>query len=410
MVRQPIISVLDIGSSSIHCLVGEVQDGKIEIIGHSKGRSKGVKRGVVVDLAEAVKSIESAVNGTEKVAGFAISHVYVGTTGDHLTSADARGAVAVSRPDREVTEADVTRALEAARFTGVSKGLELLHLIPRSFVLDHQQGIRNPVGLTGSRLEADTHLVLGKTSLVANLRKAVEKAGLEFEAQGLVLEPLAASLGVMNMEERDLGTALVDLGGGVTDVAVFRNKELFATDFVPWGGDSITNDIAVTLKVPLSEAERLKIEEGKADPALAVEGRAYSAMSLTRDGQIQVSDTMLARIIEARLVEILAGVRASLDRQARGQKQLAGVVLTGGGARLPGVLPVVENALGLPARIGVPLGFTGPEEVAGNAEWAAAAGLLVYGSGKRDIRLPTQRGSRMKEWLNRVWARIQDFL
>jgi len=409
--RQHIISALDMGTDTIHCLVAEIDpNGRMDIIGHSRSRSRGIKRGVVVELAEAVKSIESAVEGAEKAAGFTISQVYVATTGEHLTSADTRGAVAVTRPDREVTDSDRTRVLEAAKAVGVSRGLELIHLVPRGFVLDHQQGIPNPVGLFGSRLEVDAHLVLGRISMVQNLRKAIEKAGLEFEPGGLVLEPLAASLGTITPEERQLGFAVVDLGGGITDIAIFRDRELYSTDFVPLGGEVVTNDIAVTLRVPLTEAERLKVAEGKADPALAVEGRSHEVISLTRDGQAQVSDYLLAQVIEARVQEIFGCVKECLEKANRGQNPLTGVVLTGGGARLPGIISVAESTLGLPVRLGVPMGISGPEDISGNPEWAAAVGLIYYGANRREVRPVHQRGSRFKEWLDRLWTRIQDYL
>ncbi|MCL5773649.1 MAG: cell division protein FtsA, partial [Firmicutes bacterium] len=354
MPRRDIIVGLDVGTTKICCIIAEVdRDRNVEIVGKGLAPAKGLRKGVVVDIDETVKSIEAAVSEAERMAGFNINSVCVGVTGEHISSINSKGVIAVSGGNREIIENDVKRVIDAARVVGIPSDREVLHVIPRGFTIDGQNGIRNPVGMAGMRLEVDTHIVTGIITFIQNINKCVQKAGLEVEASGIVLEPVAASLAVLNSEEKELGAVLLDIGGGTTDLAMFRNGSIWHTAVIPVGGNHISYDIAVALRIPLTEAERIKIETGNAITD-SFEDETIEVLSLSQLDSIQVSTRNVSEIIEARMTEILELAAKEIRKASGNGAYIAGVTLTGGTSLLKGAPKLAEKVLQLPVRVGQP--------------------------------------------------------
>lgn len=409
-----IIAGLDVGSSKVTTVIGELApDGVLDIIGEGTVPSQGLKRGVVVNLERTTEAIRQSVYQAERVAGVKAERVILGVGGPHLKSVTSHGLAAIRR-GQSIAAADVERAIEQAKAYPFDAELELLHALPLEFKVDGQEGIKDPVGMAGVRLEVDVHLVAAGRGPLANLRRAVEEAGLDIEA--LVAQTLASGLGVLGPEEEHMTVLLLDVGGGTTDVAVFREGRLAHSSVLPLGGDHVTQDIAQLLKIPFEEAERVKRKYGAALPELA---DPELVLEINQEGGSlgEVPAPELARIIRPRLREILHLARQSVD-EALGPLEIKvnRVILTGGSALLRGFDLLARQQYGLPVRVGKPHGVSGLTDVVATPAHATAVGLVRYGSTlpvqtpepRRASRREKRPGDGEKAKSEGIWARIKE--
>lgn len=401
--RGPLVG-LDIGTTKVCVIVAEQdEDGEVHITGMGTSPSVGVRKGVVVDLDTTTRAVEEAVEKAERMAGVKLTAAAVGVSGEHVASQNSRGVVAVSRADHEIGEQDVSRVLEAARMTAIpASDREIIHLLPRDFVVDGQDGVKNPVGMYGSRLEVETHIVTGAGTLLANLLKCVHRAGLEPE--DLVLEPLASGEAVLTPAERDLGVALVDIGGGTSSLGIFTGGGLCHAAVLPVGGNHITNDVAVGLRTPIAESEKLKIRHGCASAAMAAEGELIEVFHIgTREPRI-LPRRVLGEIIEPRLTEIFGMLKVQLKRSGYAHMIPAGIVATGGTALLRGLGDLAVERLGLPARVGVPEVSGSMADAVGSPIYATGVGLILHASRTRARAVRSLNGAgsffgRVRRWV-----------
>lgn len=369
---------LDIGTTKVCVIVAEQdEDGEVHFTGVGASPSLGVRKGVVVDLDATTRAITEAVDKAERMAGVRITAATVAVSGEHLASQNSRGVVAVARADREIAEPDVARAVEAARMAAIpASDREIIHLLPRDFVVDGQDGVKHPVGMFGSRLEVEAHIVTGASTLLANLLKCVEHADLE--AEDLVLESLASGDAVLSPAERDLGVVLLDIGGGTTSMGLFVGGGLCHASVLPVGGNHITSDVAVGLRTPIAEAERLKVGRGCAAAAMCGDGETIEVIYIgTREPRL-LPRRLLGDIIEPRVAEILGMVRSQLKRSGYARLVPAGVVATGGTALLAGLGDAIAARLDLPARIGVPDVSGSMSDTVGSPIYATGVGLILH--------------------------------
>ncbi|MDQ7843209.1 MAG: cell division protein FtsA [Armatimonadota bacterium] len=405
--RNEHIVGLDIGTTKVCAVVGEVDDeGEVQIAGVGLVPSSGIRKGVVVDLEATTRAIEEAVERAERMAGMKISALYVGVSGEHIASTNSRGVVAISRADHEIAPADVERVVEAARMAALpASDREIVHLLPRGFVVDGHDGVRNPVGMYGARLEVEAHIVTGTSTVLANLAKCVQRAGLEIEE--VVLEPLASAEAALTPAERELGVVIADIGGGTTSLGVFAGGGLTHTAILPIGGHHLTSDIAVGLRTPVAEAEKLKIRFGAATPAEASEGELIEVFNVgDREPRI-LPRRVLCEIIEPRLQEICNLLRLQIRRSGYAHLVPAGVVLTGGTALLRGIARFAGEKLELPARVGLPEQVGGLTDAVSSPIYATAVGLVLYGVRHRAARTVRQANGhsfwgRMRGWVREM--------
>lgn len=398
MSRKEYIAGLDIGTTKTCCVVADVDldKGAVDIIGVGLTPSDGVRRGVVVDLDATTEAIRSAVDKAQRMAGdVAIRSVVVGVTGEHISSLNSRGVIAITTPDREVTEADIDRVVEASKVIVLPPEREIIHAIPRGFLVDGQDGIKDPVGMSGSRLEVETHIVTGSSTFLDNVVKCIQRAGLSIEMT--VLEPIATSESAVMPAEKDLGVALIDIGGGTTDVAVFTNGQIYYTAVLPVGGNYVTKDIAVGLRAAQEEAEKVKIDHGCVMVDLVESDEVFEIMSLGATEPRELPREFLARIIEPRMQEIFQMVREQVIRSGYLEMLPAGAVLTGGGAQLPGTLELAEKMLGMPVRLGLPRNVGGLQDTVQSPVYTTAVGLILYAA-KHHPDLRTQEKRRRSIW------------
>lgn len=369
---------LDVGTTTVRLLVASLPRGqgeKPQIIGVGVAPSTGMQRGVVTDIEEAIRSIGSALDAAERMAGVPIDRATVSVSGAHVSSLNSRGVIAVSRADGEISEDDIARVIGAAQAISLPSNREILHVVPQHFVVDGQGGITDPRGMTGVRLEVDTHIVEGSAPFIRNLSKCVYQAGVTI--QGLVFAPLAAERAVLSRRQKELGVALVDLGGGTTSLAVYEESRLLHTATIPVGGMHITNDVAIGLRSSIDVAERIKVEFGSALPEDMKKGQEIHLQKIdVREEDITVSRKEVAAIIEARLAEIFSLVNRQLRAIDRAGLLPAGVVLTGGGAKLHGVVELAKHEFRLPAQIGFPQELTSVVEQIDDPSFAVVVGLL----------------------------------
>jgi cell division protein FtsA len=391
MPRDNVIVALDIGTTKICTLIAEVdQHRQINIVGVGSSPSAGMRKGVVVNIDEAAHAIEQSVRKCERLSGYEIGSAYVGVTGAHIDSMNRRGVVAMSPHSTEVTEEDVDRAMEAARVQAITNDREIIHVLARGYTLDGQDGVRDPVGMAGRRLEAEMHIVTGGTTAIANLVRCVSRAGLQID--DLILQPLASSESVLSEPEKEIGVALVDIGGGTTDIAIFVDGGAYHTGAISVAGNHITNDLVLGLQAPFSEAERIKIEYGSAvaaevDPSEAVEIDVFGA-----DERDLVSRRLIAEIIESRMHEIYSLIEVEIRRAGFGSHLPAGVVLAGGTAELRDIRALGREVLGLPVRVGIPTGAIGLTDSIMRPAYATTIGLLrwaAYHTGDSGAAVPT---------------------
>lgn len=393
---------LDIGTSKIVCLVGEIQDdGEIEVISIGSHPSTGLKKGVVVDIKATVSSIQRAVEEAELMAGCEVHSVFAGIAGSHITSLNSHGIVAIK--DGEVTQNDVDRVIDAAQAVAIPADRKILHILPQEFIIDEQEGIHQPVGMSGVRLETRVHIVTGAVSAAQNIDKCVRHCGLE--VCDLTLEQLASSYAVLSDDEKELGVCLVDIGGGTTDIAVFTEGSIRHTAVIPIAGDQVTNDIAVALRTPTVHAEEIKIRYGCALKQLATTEETIKVASIGDRPSRTLSRQTLAEVIEPRYEELLQLIQAELRRSGFDHLLAGGIVMTGGSSKVEGLIDLAEEVFHMPVRLGIPQLVTGMTEVINNPIHATGVGLLLFGleNGAASERHPVGSGfreiwGRMKSW------------
>jgi cell division protein FtsA len=396
---------LDIGTSKVVAIVGEVTpEGSIEIIGIGSHPSRGMKKGVVVNIESTVHSIQRAIEEAELMAGCQIHSVYAGIAGSHIRSLNSHGIVAIR--DKEVTPGDVERVIDAARAVAIPADQKILHILPQEFIIDNQEGIREPVGMSGVRLEAKVHLVTGAVSAAQNIIKCVRRCGLEVD--DIILEQLASSYSVLTEDEKELGVCLVDIGGGTTDIAVFTEGSIRHTAVIPIAGDQVTNDIAVALRTPTQHAEEIKIKYACALAQLASSDETIEVPSVGDRTARRLARHTLAEVVEPRYEELLALVQVELRRSGFEDLAAAGIVLTGGSSKMEGLVDLAEEVFHMPVRLGSPQYVAGLVDVVRNPIYATGVGLLLFGNQNRNQRsMEAQFGHGMRGVLGRMRSWFQ---
>lgn len=395
-----VIVGLDIGTTKTCAVVAELTDTGIDIIGIGSHPSEGLRKGVVVNIENTVETIKKAVEEAEHMSGCEISSVYAGIAGGHIKGQNSLGIVAVK--GREVDDEDVQRAVEASKAIAIPLDREILHTLPQSFVVDDQDGIRDPVGMSGVRLEAKVHIVTGSVTSVQNIVKSVNRVGLEIN--DIILEQLASSEAVLSRDEMDLGVALLDIGGGTTDIAVFSEGSIKHTAVLPVGGNYLTSDIATGLRTPLSEAEKIKIKYGCAFSVLIPKDETIEVPSVGGREPRGVSRQILGRIIEPRMEEILNLAYKEIVKSGYEDILAAGIVLTGGTSILDGITELAEHIFNMPVRRGYPTGVGGLKDVVNSPMYATGVGLVIYGSkdpsrdSKGEGNIVTNTTRKIKKW------------
>ena len=383
MARDDLIVGLDIGTSKVCAIIAQIgHEGRLEIIGVGTTPSRGLRRGVVINIDATVRSLLNAVEAAEMMSGREVTGAFAGIAGGHIEGINSRGVVAVTGRDREITREDVERVIDAAKAIVMPMDREVVHVIPQEFTVDQQDGVRDPVGMMGVRLEAEVHIITGAVSSAQNIIRCINRAG--FKADDIVLEPLAAAAAVLSKDEQEMGVLLVDIGGGTTDILVYLDGAPYHTDVLALGGDQVTSDISIMLKTPLEVAERLKREAGSCHPD-DLDDREIEASIPGVGGRPArpIKRSRLTEIIRPRMTEVFGMVKDQLDRSGYLKLLSGGAVLTGGGALLPGAAELATEVLGLPARIGYPTPLGGLVEEYRSPEFATGVGLVMYGHGKR---------------------------
>jgi len=376
-----IIVGLDLGTSNVTAIVAKVKSSEqLDIVGIGKAESLGMRKGIIVDIERTSRAIEKAVEEAERMSGYEIDSVFVGITGPHINSINNHGVVAVSNEKSEITVEDVQRALQAAKVITLPQDRKIIHVLPRQYIVDGYNGILDPVGMFGSRLEVETSIVTGARASIQNTLKSVEKTGLRVEA--LVLNTLASAEAVLLSTEKELGTVLVDIGAGTTEIAIFREGSLVYAAVIPIGGDHITSDLAVGLRTPIAQAEKVKMEEGCVLTDLMPDENYIEIPNVGGQEVRRVSRRMIASIIEPRVTEILTLVKEKIDASGYAEVLPGGVVLTGGSASLEGLIQLAMEKLGLPVRIGTPQNVGGLVDIINSPSYATAIGLVCFGAKK----------------------------
>ncbi|AZR40232.1 MULTISPECIES: cell division protein FtsA [Marinobacter] len=394
---------LDIGTSKVVAIVGKRKmDGTIEVVGIGSHPSRGLKRGVVVNIETTVQAIQRAVEEAELMAGCRIHSVYAGIAGSHIKSLNSHGIVAIR--DREVTQADIDRVIDAAQAVAIPADQKILHILPQEFVIDSQEGIKEPMGMSGVRLEAKVHLVTCAVNAAQNIEKCVKRCGLEVD--DIILEQLASSHAILTEDEKELGVCVVDIGGGTTDIAVFTGGAIRHTAVIPIAGDQVTNDIAMALRTPTQNAEEIKIKYACALTQLAGADETIKVPSVGDRAPRDLSRQALAEVVEPRYEELFTLVQSELRRSGFEDLIPAGIVITGGSSTMEGVVELAEEIFHMPVRLACPQAVSGMTEVVNNPIYATGVGLLIHGFRQMDLgRAPALKGEdaptlfeRMKAW------------
>jgi cell division protein FtsA len=403
---------LDIGTTKIGCVVAESREsGAVDVVGVGESPSRGLRKGVVVNLEATVEAVKSAVEQAELMAGVHVESATVGIAGGHIRSFNSRGVIAVSGKDRTVTRDDLRRVLDAARAVSIPEDREIVHVLAQEFVLDDQGGISSPVGMNGSRLEANVHIVTASSTSIQNLVSCVNRAGVE--VRDTVLKQLAVAESVLTRDEKELGVAVIDIGGGTTDVAIFERGSIWHTAVLPVGGGHFTNDLAVGLRTPIPDSDRLKRKFGCALATMVEENEAVEVPTVGGRKPRLLSRQVMAEILQPRAEEIFSLVHGEITRSGFSKLLNAGVVLLGGGCLLPGMTEVAEQVFELPVRIGQPGGAGGLIEPVSGPQHATAIGLALYGARhQRPRRWPAvqpnagtfmKMGGRVRAWLSEMF-------
>jgi cell division protein FtsA len=367
---------LDIGTSKVAAIVGEItSDNQIEVIGIGSTPSRGLKKGVVVNLESTVHSIQRAVEEAELMAGCQIHSVFAGIAGSHIRSLNSHGIVAIK--DKEVSQYDIDRVIDSARAVAIPADQKILHILPQEFVIDHQDGIKEPLGMSGIRLEAKVHMVTGSVSAAQNIIKCIRRCDLEVD--DIVLEQLASCTSVLTDDEKELGVCLIDIGGGTTDLAIFSDGAIKHTAVIPIAGDQVSNDIAVALRTPTVNAEEIKLKHACALTQLASHDETIEVPSIGDRPPREISKQNLAEIIEPRYEELMLLVQAELRRSGFEELITAGIVLTGGSSKVLGLMELAEEIFHMPVRMGMPQHVMGLTDVVHNPIYSTGVGLLLYG-------------------------------
>jgi len=374
--ERNLIVGLDIGTSKVAAIVGELtSEGRVEVIGIGSTASRGLKKGVVVNLESTVQSIQRAVEEAELMAGCQIRSVFAGIAGSHIRSLNSHGIVAIK--DKEVTQYDIDRVIDSARAVAIPADQKIIHILPQEFVIDLQEGIKEPIGMSGIRLEAKVHMVTGSVSAAQNIIKCIRRCGLDVD--DIVLEQLASCNSVLTEDEKELGVCLIDIGGGTTDIAIFVDGAIKHTAVIPIAGDQVTNDIAVALRTPTFNAEEIKQRYACALTQLASVDGVIEVPSIGDRAPRKISTQSLAEIIEPRYEELMLLVQAELRRSGYEELIAAGIVLTGGSSKVMGLIELAEEIFHMPVRMGIPQNVTGLTEVVRNPIHSTGVGLLMYG-------------------------------
>jgi cell division protein FtsA len=394
---------LDIGTSKVVAIVGEIgPDGQIEIIGLGSSRSRGLKKGVVVNIDSTVQSIQRAVEEAELMAGCEIHSVYAGIAGSHIRALNSHGIVAIR--DSEVSAGDIDRVIDAARAVAIPADQKILHILPQEFVIDHQEGVKEPIGMSGVRLEAKVHIVTGAVSAAQNIVKCVRRCGLEVD--DIILQQLASSHAVLTDDEKDLGVCLVDIGGGTTDIAVFTDGAIHHTAVIPIAGDQVTNDIAVALRTPTQHAEDIKVRYACALTQLANPDETIEVPSVGDRPPRRLARQTLAEVVQPRYEELFSLIQAELRRSGFEDLIVAGIVLTGGSSKMEGVVELAEEVFHMPVRVGMPQHVSGLADVVRNPIYATGVGLLLFGRRQSSSGVPT---TRVDGGLSGIWERMKNW-
>jgi len=396
------IVALDIGTNKVAAIVAELTaDGQIEIIGIGSHPSHGLKKGVVVNIESTVQSIQRAVEEAELMAGCRIQSVYAGIAGSHIRSINSHGNVAVR--EREVTRQDIERVLDAAQAMAIPADQRILHVLPQEYVIDHQDGVREPLGMSGVRLEARVHMVTCAVNASQNIEKCIERCGLR--VNDIILEQLASSYAVLTDDERDLGVCLVDIGGGTTDIAVFTDGAIRHTAVIPIAGDQVTNDIAMALRTPTQSAEEVKIKYACALAQLAGPDEMIKVPGVGDKPSRELSRQALAEVVEPRYDELFGLIQDELRRSGFENLIAAGVVLTGGASKMEGVIELAEEIFHVPVSLGIPRYVQGLKDIVRNPIYATSVGLLLYGKERQE-----ESAGRQKRPGGGTWNRLRNWL
>lgn len=403
-----IVVGLDLGTTKICAVIAEVLENQaINIIGVGLKPSRGLRKGVVVNIENTIESVKAAVEEAERMAGVKVGSVFTGIAGGHIKGINSHGVIAASRKDKEITREDVDRVIDAAKAIALPLDREVIHVIAQEFIIDNQDGIKEPVGMSGVRLEAEVHIVTGAVTSVQNIIKSVERGG--YAVEDIVLQPLASSEAVLTQDEKELGVVLVDIGGGTTDLAIFVDGSLWHSSVITIGGNQLTTDIAIGLRTPNQEAEKIKREWGCAKLSLVEEGQEITVPGVGGRAARTLPRRELAEIIQPRMEELLELVDMEIKKNGFEEKAAAGVVLTGGSSMLEGTQELAEDILQVPVRIGAPKNIVGMIDRVSSPKFSTAVGLVCYGSKTRSTsgpRFTNERNlfartlERMKEWFS----------
>lgn len=402
-----VIVGLDIGTTKICAIVGEVQGDGVDIVGIGTSPSRGLRKGVVINIEDTVESIKCAIEEAELMAGCEINNVFTGIAGGHIKGFNSHGIVAVK--DKEVKHGDVRRVVDAAKAVAIPLDREVVHILPQEYVIDEQEGIRDPIGMSGVRLETKVHIVTAAVSSAQNIIKCANKAGLN--VRDIVLQQLASSETVLSEDEQDLGVVLVDIGGGTTDIAVFCQGSIVHTAVISLGGNHITNDIAVGLRTPIKEAEKIKQRFGCTMTSMVKSDERIEVPSMGGRSPRVLSRKVLCEIIEPRVEEIFQLVRQEVDRSGFTDLMASGIVITGGSTIMQGMAEMAEQVMEAPVRCGVPSGIGGLVDVVNSPMYSTGVGLVLYGRRNqeenyfkiRDHNVYHKATNRMREWFAEIF-------
>jgi len=374
-----IIVGLDIGTTKVCAVIASVdENGKFNVLGVGRSPSDGLTRGVVTNIDKTVRSIQSAISEAETRAGVRVQSVIVGIAGDHIQSFQSRGVIAISGPENEITKADVNRLIEDTKRVALPSDRRIIHVIPQEFIIDGQDGVSDPVGMAGVRLEANVHIITGLVTAAQNIFRCVQRAGLNIS--DMVLEPLASSYAVLDEEEKEVGIALLDVGGGTTDLAVFEDRTIRYTAVIPIAGNQVTNDIRRGLGILTEQAEKLKCQHGFSYLPVVVDDEPITLPGIGGRPPLEIDKKLLAQIIQPRMEEIFEIAAMEIKRSGYSRHLSAGVVLTGGGSLVKGAADLAREVLGLPVKIGIPGGFSaGLVREIENPIYATCVGLVLHG-------------------------------
>jgi cell division protein FtsA len=401
------IDGLDIGTSKVVAIVGELKaDGSLNIVGIGSHRSRGLKKGTVVNIESTVESIQRAVEEAELMAGCRIHSVYAGIAGSHIRSMNSHGIVAIR--DREVTRADVDRVIDAAQAVAIPADQRVLHILPQEYIIDSQEGVKEPLGMSGVRLEAKVHLVTCAINAVQNIEKCIKRCGLQVEE--IILEQLASSYAVLTDDEKELGVCMVDIGGGTTDIAIFTEGAIRHTGVIPIAGDQVTNDIAMALRTPTDNADEIKIKYACALTQLASPGDMIQVPGVGERPARELSRQALAEVVEPRYDELFTLVKAELQRSGYENLMAAGIVLTGGTSKMEGVIELAEEIFHMPVRIGLPQGVKGLADIVRNPIYSTGVGLLLYGVKQQQHQVRSHNPVPVKDSQMPLIRRIKNWI